>query len=56
VGITEILGDFMKGEVIELLDSTKTPFAIARARCSKAELEEAKSGVEVANADDIVLI
>ena len=56
VGITEILGDFMKGEVIELLDSTKTPFAIARARCSKAELEEAGKGVEVANADDIVLI
>ncbi|MEY2637465.1 MAG: Glutamate 5-kinase [Bacteroidota bacterium] len=56
VGITEILGDFMKGEVIELLDSTKTPFAIARARCSKAELDGAKSGVEVANADDIVLI
>jgi predicted ribosome-associated RNA-binding protein Tma20 len=46
----------VKGEVIELLDSTKTPFAIARARCSKAELEGAKSGVEVANADDIVLI
>ena len=56
VGITEILGDFMKGEVIELLDASKTPFAIARARCSKAELDGAGKGVEVANADDIVLI
>lgn len=55
VGVVEYLGDFDKGEVIELLDISRNPFAIARARCSKSELQQAASSIEVANADDIVI-
>ncbi|MHA8054058.1 glutamate 5-kinase [Aquirufa sp. Wall-65K1] len=55
VGVVEFLGDFEKGEVIELLDVSKTPVAIARARCAKSELLAATSSLEVAHADDIVL-
>jgi glutamate 5-kinase len=55
VGILEYLGDFEKGEVIELLDPAKSPVAIARARCSRSELLEATSSMEVAHADDIVV-
>lgn len=55
VGVLEFLGDFEKGEVIELLDVNKIPVAIARARCSKSELTTTTTSMEVANADDIVL-
>jgi len=55
VGVTEYLGDFDKGEVIELLDISRNPVAIARARCSKSELQQAVSSIEVAHADDIVI-
>lgn len=55
VGVVEYLGDFDKGEVIELLDISRNPVAIARARCSKSELQQAASSIEVAHADDIVI-
>ncbi len=55
VGVIEYLGDFDKGEVIELLDISRNPVAIARARCSKSELQQANSSIEVAHADDIVI-
>ena len=55
VGVIEYLGDFDKGEVIELLDISLNPVAIARARCSKSELQQASSSIEVAHADDIVI-
>lgn len=55
VGVIEYLGDFDKGEVIELLDISRNPVAIARARCSKSELQLAVSSIEVAHADDIVI-
>jgi glutamate 5-kinase len=55
VGVIEYLGDFDKGEVIELLDISRNPVAIARARCSKSELQQAISSIEVAHADDIVI-
>ena len=55
VGVIEYLGDFDKGEVIELLDISRNPVAIARARCSKSELQQAVSSIEVAHADDIVI-
>jgi glutamate 5-kinase len=54
VGVIEYLGDFDKGEVIELLDISRNPVAIARARCSKSELQQASTSIEVAHADDIV--
>jgi glutamate 5-kinase len=55
VGVIEYLGDFDKGEVIELLDISRNPVAIARARCSKLELQQASTSIEVAHADDIVI-
>ena len=55
VGVIEYLGDFDKGEVIELLDISRNPVAIARTRCSKSELQLAVSSIEVAHADDIVI-
>lgn len=55
VGVTEYLGDFDKGEVIEILDASRNPIAVARARYSQTELQQAKQGMEVAHADDIVL-
>jgi glutamate 5-kinase len=55
VGVIEYLGDFDKGEVIELLDISRNPVAIARARCSKSELQQASTSIEVAHADDIVI-
>jgi predicted ribosome-associated RNA-binding protein Tma20 len=41
--------------VIEILDAQKNPMAVARARYSKSELQQANQGMEVAHADDIVL-
>jgi glutamate 5-kinase len=55
VGVLEYIGDFEKGEVIEILDVQKNAFAVARARYSKTELQGAVHGMEVANADDIVV-
>jgi len=55
VGVVEYLGDFEKGEVIELLDIARNPVAIARARYSKTELQQASTSIEVAHADDIVI-
>jgi glutamate 5-kinase len=55
VGVTEYLGEFDKGEVIEILDASRNPIAVARARYSQTELQQAKQGMEVAHADDIVL-
>jgi glutamate 5-kinase len=55
VGVTEYLGEFDKGEVIEILDVQKNPMAVARARYSKSELQQANQGMEVAHADDIVI-
>jgi glutamate 5-kinase len=54
VGITEFVGDFIKGEVIELLDVDRNLIAIARTSNSKNDLLN-KSG-EVAHADDIVMV
>lgn len=54
VGVKEFIGDFSKGEVIELLDLEKNLIAIARTSNSKIDLEI--NAGEVAHADDIVLV
>ncbi len=54
VGVKEFIGDFSKGEVIEILDLEKNLLAIARTSNSKLDLIS-QSG-EVAHADDIVLV
>ncbi|MDT8887927.1 glutamate 5-kinase [Aquirufa sp. LEPPI-3A] len=55
VGVLEYIGDFEKGEVVEMLDPQQNPVAVARARYSKAELANSSESKEVANADDIVI-
>jgi glutamate 5-kinase len=55
VGVLEYIGEFEKGEVVEMLDPQQNPVAVARARYSKAELVNATESREVANADDIVV-
>jgi glutamate 5-kinase len=55
VGVIEYLGEFEKGEVVEILDSLKNSVAIARTRYSQAELIGSADRREVANADDIVI-
>ncbi len=55
VGVLEYIGDFEKGEVVEMLDPQQNPVAVARARYSKAELTNSSESKEVANADDIVV-
>ncbi len=54
VGVKEFIGDFTKGEVIELLNLDKQLIAIARTSNSRKAIES-QSG-EVAHADDIVLV
>ncbi|MFM6937787.1 MAG: PUA domain-containing protein, partial [Aquirufa sp.] len=55
VGVLEYIGDFEKGEVVEMLDLQHNPIAVARARYSKSELINTSESREVANADDIVV-
>jgi glutamate 5-kinase len=55
VGVLEYIGDFEKGEVVEMLDPQHNPIAVARARYSKSELVNVTESREVANADDIVV-
>jgi len=54
VGVKEFIGDFSKGEVIELLDLEKNLIAIART--SNAKVDILLNAGEVAHADDIVLV
>lgn len=54
VGVKQFIGDFSKGEVIELLDLDKNLIAIARTSNAKIDLEI--NAGEVAHADDIVLV
>jgi glutamate 5-kinase len=58
VGITAVLNDFERGEVVELALPGEPPFAVARARLSSEELlaQPGARGVEAAHADDIVLL
>ncbi|MBN8590090.1 MAG: glutamate 5-kinase [Rhodothermia bacterium] len=56
VGIEKIMQPFQRGELIEIVGQTgKTPFAVGRAKVSAEELVWAKN-VEVAHADEIILL
>ncbi|MEM7602713.1 MAG: glutamate 5-kinase [Verrucomicrobiota bacterium] len=58
VGVQAVVGPFDKGEIIELAIGQEAPFAVARAKLSAAHLQAAedKRDLEVAHADDIVLL
>ena len=58
VGVRAIPGEFSTGEMIEIVDETQTPVAVARVRISSERLAQqlTQQNVEVANANDIVLL
>lgn len=58
VGVRAIPGEFSTGEMIEIVDETQTPVAVARVRISSEMLAQqlTQQNVEVANANDIVLL
>ena len=58
VGVQQILASFGEGEVFELVQEDRIPFAVARAKISSQALEErfGQKGLEIAHADDIVLL
>ena len=58
VGVRAVPGEFLVGELIEILDEQQTPVAVARVRISSETLLQQlhQQNVEVANANDIVLL
>lgn len=56
VGIIEILVDFEVGEIIEILDETEVSLGLAKAKVSSEMLDNKVRNLEVAHADDIVLL
>ncbi len=58
VGIQKIIGQFTAGEIVEITDSQGIGLAVARMRLDAATVQANlnKQNVEVAHADDIVLI
>lgn len=58
VGITQVLGGFEAGEVIEILDQSGAPIALGKVRLSSGFLETnlKTQNLEVVNATDIVFI
>ena len=58
VGIVDIIGDFMAGEVFQVLDEHALVYAVAIARVDSDDIRHASSrkNMEVAHVDDIVLL
>ncbi len=58
VGLLAVRGDFDRGEILEIVDESGQPVAVAKARISSERLaaQLRAPNVEVAHADDIVLL
>jgi glutamate 5-kinase len=58
VGVTDVIGDFEAGEIIDIYDAEDQPVAVARARENARYISEnlSKQNFEVAHANDIVLL
>jgi glutamate 5-kinase len=58
VGILTTEGEFESGEIIELKDEANVTFAVARTRCSSADIpiRDKIQGFVVAHANDIVVV
>ena len=56
VGIIEVLEDFVPGEILEILDETENPIGIAKARIASVHLDNKQKNLEVAHANDIVIL
>src|SRR5690606_32046416 len=54
VGVQEVIGEFVAGEVIEILNENAVAVAVAKTRVSSHELSNSlkKQNLEVANATD----
>lgn len=58
VGVKTVSREFETGEVFEIIDDNEVVFAVAKAKIDSKTLktEESKQNLEIANADDIVLL
>jgi len=58
VGVTDVIGSFMTGEVFQIVDDQGLVHAVAKSKVESQTIENAtdKKNIEVAHADDIVLL
>ncbi|GGC14275.1 glutamate 5-kinase [Parapedobacter defluvii] len=58
VGVTEVIGGFMTGEVFQIADEQGLVHAVAKSKIESAVIENTtdKKNIEIAHADDIVLL
>ncbi|MGR3810033.1 glutamate 5-kinase [Jiulongibacter sp. NS-SX5] len=56
VGVTKVKGDFGKGEVVELKNSAKEVIGVARTSVSSSGISEKKQNLQIAHANDIVIL
>lgn len=58
VGVLDIIGDFIAGEVFQVLDEHDLVYAVALSRVDSGEIKHrtSRKNIELAHADDIVLL
>lgn len=58
VGVMEVIGGFMTGEVFQIVDEQGLVHAVAKSRIESAAMENTtdRKNIEIAHADDIVLL
>lgn len=56
VGIKKVKADFQKGEIIEILDTNKDLIAVAKSKLNSIEIDFETKGLEIAHANEIILI
>ncbi|MCB9202596.1 MAG: glutamate 5-kinase [Flavobacteriales bacterium] len=56
VGVKKIMEDFLKGEVIEIFNNDNNLIAYAKAKINSNEVNIFQKGLEVAHADNIVIV
>lgn len=56
VGVKKIKSDFQKGEIIEILDAKKELIAFAKSKLCSNEINFETKGLEIAHANEIILI
>ena len=58
VGVTDVIGGFMTGEVFQIVDEQGLVHAVAKSKIESAVIENTtdKKNIEIAQADDIVLL
>ncbi|MFD2599969.1 glutamate 5-kinase [Sphingobacterium corticis] len=58
VGVKQVLGEFVSGEIFQIVDHQDVVVAVAKSKVNSVEIEQqtGRKNVEVAHADDIVLL